>query len=346
MYETSEYKVTYLLGAGASANALPTVKETDSNPGFAKALLEFAKRIGEDEEIDPSHNTFVIELCGSLEWIAENTKKFGTPDTFAKFLYLKDRPNLDRLQKALSFYFVVEQLFEKKRESRVLPFLTSILEQESIFPKNIKILNWNYDFQIQLAAEEFIREVYGVSTNGTYIHSPALVNYYPQVGHGLIQNDDTSSKEFDMIHLNGLAGAFNVNGNSQFLNHFVFPKPENINKLIQTLTDAQTSTNLLTYAWETNTNPAFHIYKRIFHAKSIASETDILVIIGYSFPFFNRNVDKAIFEAVKGGAKLKKIYYQDPYRSGEFLKKQFDLDDSIEILHIKEVESYFIPNEL
>ena len=36
MSESKKYNVTYLLGAGASANALPTVKKTGTSIGLAR----------------------------------------------------------------------------------------------------------------------------------------------------------------------------------------------------------------------------------------------------------------------------------------------------------------------
>jgi hypothetical protein len=72
--------------------------------------------------------------------------------------------------------------------------------------------------------------------------------------------------------------------------------------------------NYLNYAWEYFTDK--HDFKGIFvdeavtNAVRVAAETQILVIIGYSFPIFNRQTDKKIIDAM---TRLQKVYVQDLY---------------------------------
>ncbi|MEI9954873.1 MAG: hypothetical protein WDM90_00825 [Ferruginibacter sp.] len=73
--------------------------------------------------------------------------------------------------------------------------------------------------------------------------------------------------------------------------------------------------------------------------------TTIIVIIGYSFPFFNREIDKIIFGNLMSPGPIKKIYYQDPVLTGEQLRAQFLLNPDIPIVHIKEVENFHVPFE-
>jgi len=70
-----------------------------------------------------------------------------------------------------------------------------------------------------------------------------------------------------------------------------------------------------------------------------------LVIIGYSFPFFNREIDREIMGEINF-EKLKKIYFQDPFRDGEFLRGQFNIPDNVEIKNIKEPDQFHIPFEM
>ena len=345
-FATSEYKLTYLIGAGASAKALPTVKSTSTTEGVSNALKTFADKLKIDESINVSYKPFIDELVLDLYWLANNSDKFGTPDTFAKFLYLQERKSLPRLKKALTFYFTDEQFINNKFDDRALIFLTTVMQIGNIFPTNIKILNWNYDFQLQIAAENFRREEFHMGV--TSIHSPPLIGYYPSLGFEMnVNNDAINLNEISMVHLNGIAGFYFYQQVNSILNLFLIQKPKDINEVIEKMTtDSQNKHNLLTFAWEKDTEAAQLLRKRLAAAKAIVSDTDILIIIGYSFPFFNRAVDKLIFEALKVSGKLKKIIYQDPYKSGEFLKKQFDLSDDIEIIHTTDKDNYFVPNEL
>lgn len=76
--------------------------------------------------------------------------------------------------------------------------------------------------------------------------------------------------------------------------------------------------------------------------------TDVLIIIGYSFPFFNRKTDDEIFKDFVWGTD-KRIYIQDPNAEEirEFLIERFwpnfiTINDK-RITPIKNVKSFFIP---
>lgn len=112
------------------------------------------------------------------------------------------------------------------------------------------------------------------------------------------------------------------------------------------MVDKNSKDFLFTFAWEKSTKSAELLRYRMKISQNIVKDSDVLVVIGYSFPLFNRLIDKEIFNSLTESGKLKKIYYQDPNKSGEFLKSQFNLSSDIEIISITDVDSYFIPNEL
>ena len=70
----------------------------------------------------------------------------------------------------------------------------------------------------------------------------------------------------------------------------------------------------LNFSWETPEDFE-HLYSNYSKVKDYAiqimRETDILVIIGYSFPLFNRNVDNELIKAAIENHQAKKIYIQD-----------------------------------
>ncbi len=138
-FDTSEYKISYLVGAGASAKALPTVKKTETTKGVADSLREFVLFLKENHNISEENKSYIEQICIDTNWLADNTEKFGTPDTFAKFLYLQDRSQLQKLKNVLIFYFTVEQLINNKFENRTLKFITTVMQIENIFQTNRKI---------------------------------------------------------------------------------------------------------------------------------------------------------------------------------------------------------------
>lgn len=344
-FSTSEYKITYLLGAGASAKALPTVKATDSTKGLSQSLRSCAEKIKSDTSIKKTYREYIEKTSSDMIWLADNSDKFGTPDTFAKYLYLQSKAELPRLKNALSLYFTIEQFINEKKDDRALIFLTTVMQIGNIFPTNIKILNWNYDFQIQLAAEVFHEEKFYLGR--TTVHTPPLIGYYPSLGFEFNMNHEQSKNEFSLVHLNGLAGFYYNQDYEANLNYFYNDKPRELNDILEKIIESNGKTNsLLTFAWEQSTDSAKLLRQRVNFAKRAVEKTDILVIIGYSFPFFNRTVDKQIFESLKTDNTLKKVIYQDPYKSGKFLKKQFDLSDDVDIIDKTEIDNYFVPNEL
>lgn len=348
-FATSNYKITYLIGAGASARALPVVKKTKDTTGMQDSLNTYAVYLqGRVDQLSLSsaESNFANQIIDDLKWLAEQTLKFGTPDTYAKFLFLKEPKKLINLKRALAFFFIAKQIVDNKLDDRILIFLTSVLQHQNVFPSNIKILNWNYDIQIQLASENFLVEELEIGK--VWVHKSGLLNYYPFVGQELNVNyDQRDFSNISMVHLNGIAGLSFNEKNKAILHDFLINKPKNLKALIERFTKAEEQNHdLITFAWESGDIASRILRKRMEIAKSIVQGTDILVIIGYSFPFFNRAVDKQIFDAIKEKNRLKKIVYQDPVRTGEFLKSQFDLSGNLVIEHYPYTDNYFIPHEL
>jgi hypothetical protein len=341
-FDTSEINVTYLLGAGASAKALPTVKATGTTESVSHGLRSFGDLIRADLTIDSKHQPFLQEVVQDLYWLADGSDKFGTPDTFAKYLYLKDRDSVRRLKRALTFYFTHEQYIKSKFDERALIFLTSVMQLGEVFPTNIRILNWNYDSQIQTAAEIFRNEKF-FKTMGASTHKPPLINYFPVLGWNMNQNRN----DIQMVHLNGIAGYYFDTTQNLILSHGLNEKPKNMDELLTRLSyQSDRRHDLLTFAWEIDTEASHYLSKRLDYAKQMIAGTDILVVIGYSFPFFNRQVDSVIFETLKASNRFKKVFFQDPFKSGDFLKNQFSLSDEIDVRHIDSKDNYYIPTEL
>lgn len=140
--------------------------------------------------------------------MANKGDEYGTPDTFAKFCQVKnDYESLLRIKTTLSLYFTIEQFLEKKVDPRYLQFIIKLLDERKLFPENIKILNWNYDFQIQIAAENFWKEEFNYS-HSLSRHHPPFISYYPSLGQEFHVNYEKDKSNYSLIHLNGIAGFY------------------------------------------------------------------------------------------------------------------------------------------
>lgn len=333
-FATSDKNITYYLGAGASAEALPLVNNIKVDDkviyGIPASFRELAKKLILQSDVLEENYNIRDSIVDQLKFFAEKAELFGTIDTYAKYLFLKDKSVLKKLKDTLIFFFLYKQCLKKFYDKRALIFLTTILQYETIFPSNVKILSWNYDYQIEMAALNFVTPDF-VRNSGTYKRKRPLVEHFP--ANGIMVNP-----EFDLIHLNGCAGYYQL---ENFSEHVYDNKITDINSLFNFLKKTNME-EFLNFAWEGNDISN----KAIAEAEMIAARTDILVVIGYTFPVFNREIDKGIFAKLNANSNLK-IYFQDPNKDGKFLKSQFGLNiDAEKIISIKSVGNYYIPLEL
>jgi hypothetical protein len=303
-------RITYLFGAGASAQALPTVT------GIPQALENFINLIENDFEgseevfvssLDIKRNKAKIQILTDLDWLKQASLNHSSIDTFAKKLYLTGKTrDLKRLKSTLDLYFTIEQLF-KGIDFRYDLFYSTILRKKDNgdieLPTNVNCLTWNYDIQLELAATGFFQ-----------IQSPTEIekklNIVPFVNsRGIYQYD------FAIVKLNGTASG-RIRGDkfdrinidiSQFGQRLTKNDKKEIldNCMREYVRSIEFDNNIpsLMFAWEEEPLSAA---TREF-AKSMVRLTEILVVIGYSFPNFNRDIDKMLFTSMPN---LKKVIVQ------------------------------------
>lgn len=97
----------------------------------------------------------------------------------------------------------------------------------------------------------------------------------------------------------------------------------------------------LSFAWEQTENQA----KMMEYIKQITQDSISVVVIGYSFPFFNREVDRVI---IGNMPNLKTIYIQDPNAEAieQSLRAVLPDDTRIKIEYRKNSEQFYLPSEL
>jgi hypothetical protein len=322
------YQITYLFGAGASANALPINKKMDGESAPSQFISELERFKTTIEQFDEAS----IHL-DRIEEILKICMELGTPDLCAKYLLeTANMPKYRLLKRLISNYFSYKETVIEARpniystfgrnEPRPLSFLTAISSDQKL-PSNVKIISWNYDSQMEIAAEKL--RLFNVN-------APNKIDGFsswPNIGSDF-NRDFVASPPF-LMHINGIAG-YNYS-----LRNFAEP-------IENPLSLDDEADSLLSFAWEIAEDG-----KRLFTERrqkileKMCEGTKYLVVIGYSFPFFNRKFDKLIFQ--KMAPSLEKIYIQDPYNDGRELKAQYDLGRKVEIVHINNADSYFIPYE-
>ena len=375
-------KITYLLGAGASANTIPIVGDMHER---MKEVSRYFATIMNKYTIEKDHskiyefNQDLYNCLGTLSninddllWLIQEAGNYYTIDTLAKKFYLtSDDTNLKKLKKCLITYFTLEQIlsiptskkdgynFTKQSiqdtiDKRYGSFITAItnkrypidggnpdgLAAENLgfeIRRHIKILSWNYDMQ-------FEKSVQFLLTKTIIQHIKNEFQILPnKKSKNEVNNIPIDLDKFAMVKLNGDALWYR---NTELIaknKYAIFDGNNHMNKNEELLVDflsmyagsgiekdsemEVSSIKSFNFAWEHDNN---FIGKYPGHAKNletaelIASETEILVVIGYSFPIFNREIDSKLFDRMNN---LKKIYIQDknPDRIESTIKNAFKI---------------------
>ncbi len=338
-------KITYLIGAGASANALPVVKKIPEQIRFLiKILRNDEYRLSDEYFNRLSSNNFKtqyqyqIQLIDDFNWLIEQCESHASIDTFAKKLSIKnDSLNLLKLKVLTSVFFSFKQSYGKP-DPRYDAFFASILDSIHSLPENIRILSWNYDSQFEIAFSEFLDDK-EISASESWLGVKSKKIH------------SESENEFGIFKLNGTAICFEKEDYGQQLLRLIEePKFELGKKTIEKIVESYALAisgrfkPALSFSWEPDlTEKKYSVLDEAIRA---THDTEVLVIIGYSFPFFNRKVDKQLLNSM---GHLKQIYFQSP-DANKFLdriKGIFKNSNFIEIEPLTEdLDQFFLPFEL
>lgn len=352
-------EITFLFGAGASIEALPIVAQISNRIELFVEILKKSdiyienkstankKYFNELQNLTKySKQQLLQQLIEDLEWLKNESKKHATVDTFAKKLTITQKKSeLKKLKIALSIFFIYEQV-KNPTDKRYDTFFASILNYGiHRLPENINIISWNYDSQFELAFSEY-SQVSDVKSNqiSLGVRQKHISHEYDS-GFGIYKLNGTTSlysteeryrsQAYKMIFENFI-------GEEEVNNH-------SIEKLLLSYTEAKYSKSHklnFSFAWETDQTVSSFGKDMMSDLLTNTKQTTTLVIIGYSFPFFNRQIDRKI---INNMTNLNKIYFQDP--NAENIVDRFkaikEIDNnSISVVRIKDVEQFFLPNEL
>lgn len=347
--------ITYLLGAGASYQACPVWKEQ------GEKMIELSrKNLQDDSEKFDDHFKYGDDPTKLLYYqigkIGMRAGKFGTVDTYARKLYLnKSTEELEYLKLAVSLFFLLWEVSSdsiKQRETeesfvyfnqidpRYISLVSTIIESaesnEIKIKENIKFVTWNYDLQLERAIESFrIRYKNINNRTGMFLFNLADSDFICHLnGYYGISKLKNGTNRFNILNqLEDLSGNITIRE--------IMPELKYLAESIPHRRNDTTFDEYINYAWESNERA----YKVREKAKSIFQETEILVIIGYSFPSFNKSIDSILFEQLKD--REIKIYFQDPRPRKDYINaliKEHNINAEVEFI-TDENEQFFLPYE-
>ncbi len=325
-------KVTYLLGAGASVNALPIVNDIPKALNNILDVLDNKNPLHRYDTNDQADTYAKNDLRGLLKGCQEHV----SIDTYAKKLFLTGHPNYIKVKNVIILFFELYQKLYNSFDKRYDAFFASILnDRYDKFPKNISILSWNYDNEFEKAYYKYIE-----SANSKQ-EVDELLNIYTK------QEDvsyyDTTG--FNIFKLNGSANFFNKN-NSLEKDNVVkgLIHQQEIKEIIDKYyinTHQNDLKSGISFSWDSE---SINLSMRQ-SILEILNNTRQLVVIGYSFPFFNRDFDKNILANILG---LTNIYIQDP--DAENIKSRITaINPALRgqtLVSITDMNQFYLPSEL
>lgn len=350
--EENRKTITYLFGAGASINALPVVNQI---PKTLKWFIEEIRdkisiHLPDDQfykglSLQTSKRDYQKRLLETLVWMKEGTESHASIDTFAKkLLATRQIDKLRKLKAGLICFFTYIQHIKlvDPRYDSFIAALINPLQSINNLPGHLKILSWNYDFQIEKAYSSY-------SGKTSLIENQILLNVKPSEIN--VDIHSSSPNQFTVFKINGTTGIFDMHEN------FIDISVDKIESKQDTqfLMDAVVKTfaaiidyprrflPLINFAWETDA-----LIKQIIEeAISATKNTKVLVVIGYSFPFFNREIDRKIIQSMSG---LKTVYFQAPNEHAKEIRERFrairkDYND-LNLVVYNDCDQFFLPPEL
>lgn len=336
---TKMKNTVYYLGAGASTQAIPAIN------GLRGRIKKLASTL--DHYISPDNSNIVLKpvdptiaehvktlrtIKDDLMFLHRESKTHQTVDTLARKYYLReDTKNLKKLKRGLVSYFFFEQCIGfgvgknnhefllDKRYDNLIASIADRINGEIKLRDDIKIITWNYDLQIEHAIQNYTNKLINIIKDNYQIHPNQ--NSFNQKDKVLID-----PYKFAMFKLNGNAfldrhyerGDLNKSTphdinvddklqlhRTQFIAKYLvefdelFPEGE--------LNGADVF-KYFNFAWEKDEKyPGFD--NMITNILDVIKNTERLIIVGYSFPFFNAEIDRKILSA----CRPREIIIQDLY---------------------------------
>lgn len=345
--------IVYLLGAGASAQSLPLVADFNERLHLFLLYLEGCIPIKENIKIYDDLKALIKEEEGhySIDTLA---KKFWLAESFDEYY---------RVKALMTCFFIFESFkksdfhninlfergFSEKNkigcntfiDKRYDALLATIAKKENPIklPSNVTFISWNYDDQLEQSAWE-------IANAGKKFK---FYDYGENIIKSISSFDSAISGEINLIKLNGgfkpNKGLINKKFHSFLEQRSLTSK--NINILVSLYDELIENPKALNiqFAWD-NT---IKVDARIKLAKEKVKAATDLVIIGYSFPNYNVEVDKMIFEGKE--KNLKNIYIEDTKDNFEALVDRLEyLNVNVEALrkqnkikHYSDLKSFCLP---
>jgi hypothetical protein len=300
-------ELTYIRGAGASYQSIPIVQ---TFCGRFKNFLSFLNEISIDYNYEDRKRTKfkrAYDLSKDLFSAFENHQSFDT--YFKKLFHTGQAKKINEAKKILNLYFIWEHLsnpvgkpqnetdsvfwkqssVDKRYDALIAGLLRPVNGKSKPYCK-INFITWNYDLNLLSSLKNYYLP------NGTFKDFFARIDK----NNGVWTIDDEIS-------------IFNMNGYFYSSQFDALPDLENTsihNVIFNQIQEgyfedvfSDKDANLIKFAWEENT-------LELKNVKAVIEKSKNIIVIGYTFPLYNRFVDLQYLD--RRMINTKKIILQDP----------------------------------
>ncbi len=346
-------KITYFFGAGASHNSVPItfqlhqqLNRIATNIGSEAALPLFEdtanvfKSFLNQNRLETEGLNVEAKLFAELYILGKKSKEYSTIDTYALYNKYHNADNYNKIKHLINLFFTFWQtqaqmdhtgkdvLQWDEIDPRYINLISAIIRKEGeiSIPDNINFITWNYDTQLEKAINLFDK-------SKTLLDICNKIKVYPA-------SQSTLSK---IIHLNGISGFLKKKtGEIELIpcdnTKPYYEKMKQISDYYSAVNTIEDST-LIKFSWDSEiaNNEALKM------AKLVIQESDYLIIVGYSFPLFNREADIAMLRTLPHKCK---IIIQNPNITTDMFNEYFEkINPPKNNIIVKDASQFFVPSE-
>jgi hypothetical protein len=345
-------ELTYILGAGASYQSMPIVK---TFPERFNSFVESLRRLDDSESTDSYIKDSLTAAYSHSLRLSTEFKSHQSFDTYFKKLFHTKPSEIKRAKKLLNLYFIWEHSkeglekphdenlfwkqskYDKRYDALFAGLLRPVKDPQLYWKTNF--ITWNYDMNLLCSIKNYFypQELFRVFMDKIKTNNPNIWNINDQIT-VINMNGYFYTRHFDEEY------SLDTEKTAGLVKHKIIQK----NYLDNDVEDVDA--DYIKFAWETNgmdTNMA-----TINLAREKIKVSDNIVVIGYTFPLYNRLVDLNYF---KGDFLQKKtLYIQDPrskviagdIEEGFSISKGVAFHGYTTIKPLTDCDSFFVPNNI
>lgn len=271
-------RVLYILGAGASCNSIPAVRAfKEATDRFRRCFYNNAEG-WEDSKNEWKRNK---DFWKDFDVIMKELGSSFSPDTLARVYHLAGDDSKHKGVKNLIGLIVDSSQRFRGLDVRYDVFLGAVLKKVGKtglqFPDNLSILSWNYDLQPELFVSK-VRRRFRDFKRGD-------INDF-------LNRDSYSDRLFSLNKLNGDVSRDNTfNQLGKYPDTYV-RTVEQMSLEFQKVLYVDDLYPNIEFGWEGDT------IEKIKSSANLFRSVKEVVVIGYTFPAFNREVDNEILRAL------------------------------------------------